>query len=668
MAAFKTDLIMEPFGYTDDTHRLNAGALDVALEFAEQRSGRARERYDLDGTLDGTARMPGSGPRTIAGLLEAKLNLEQADLAALPFDFSVAALPTGFLTGEMKVRGQLESRFAPAEPAATETERAAQRNATPLVLSGDLRLQANAGRTGPIDLDARFAPKEGGSIGAKGSVTRDGVLDVTTQMEALDLKLLSPFLPDDGPRVAGVLSGPGRVLGPASSPTRLELEAAITGGAFSLDEYQVTGPFEAKLAIKNPLSPQRTGKADLELTNARVIYEGRFEKKAGVPAQLDTEFGPSASGETRFESRLKLKNLDRIQIQGSLGETTQMSLTATSLDLGQAAEFVPLLAQYRASGRATLSDFSIVQKPAVPLRFQGKFLLADVALTMPDAGRVGLVGAVVGDGNRLRTEGLKVVAGDVTIQLEGHLEDPFGAGRFAFSGRTVGTPDVNSLLSTFTSKRDTVFGPLRLEGDVSGALSRSGSLAETLIGTLHFSVGEGVGGKLRGVSLLKAVLDQVPLLGSAVWSKPFRGGRSVDDFFSDQFKIIQGDLAIQRGLVEAKILRLAYEGYEANLSGGMLLRDLTLDMTGELLLQSDLLAVLVGALGGDGTDRAPIRIPLARVSNTLADPKVSMTPRTLAAIPKVLIQATGLDRLKDGLEEGLGKILNPKLPRIGGNP
>ena len=80
-------------------------------------------------------------------------------------------------------------------------------------------------------------------------------------------------------------------------------------------------------------------------------------------------------------------------------------------------------------------------------------------------------------------------------------------------------------------------------------------------------------------------------------------------------------------------------------------------MTGELLLKSDLLHVLEGSVGADSARRKPIRIPLARVTQTLSDPKVEMTAETLAALPRLLFQATGLDGLATGLGEAIGRAL-----------
>ena len=88
------------------------------------------------------------------------------------------------------------------------------------------------------------------------------------------------------------------------------------------------------------------------------------------------------------------------------------------------------------------------------------------------------------------------------------------------------------------------------------------------------------------------------------------------------------------------------------------MRDLTVDMTGEILLKGDLVSVLGGLAGAHLADRKPIRIELARVTTTLNDPKVVMTKSTLAAVPKLLFQATGLDTITLGIGKGVGKALD----------
>ena len=43
------------------------------------------------------------------------------------------------------------------------------------------------------------------------------------------------------------------------------------------------------------------------------------------------------------------------------------------------------------------------------------------------------------------------------------------------------------------------------------------------------------------------------------------------------------------------------------------------------------------------------------MTHTLSDPKVEMTAETLAVLPRLLFQATGLDTLAIGLGEAIGR-------------
>ena len=60
-------------------------------------------------------------------------------------------------------------------------------------------------------------------------------------------------------------------------------------------------------------------------------------------------------------------------------------------------------------------------------------------------------------------------------------------------------------------------------------------------------------------------------------------------------------------------------------------------------------------------DREPIRIQLARVTNTLDDPKIVMTKENLAAIPKLLFQGTGLDTITFGIGKTVGDAIGRAL-------
>jgi hypothetical protein len=248
--------------------------------------------------------------------------------------------------------------------------------------------------------------------------------------------------------------------------------------------------------------------------------------------------------------------------------------------------------------------------------------------------------------------------GGMTIGINGNVEDPLNEARFELAVKSIGDAEANDFFSALTSNRDTVFGNLELAGEVEGVASSEADLYSSIEGEFKFSIGKEKGGRLRGVSILRTILDQMPLLGGAArLTRPIRGGRSVDDYFTEHFEIIEGDFEIGQGRVDAKTLRLAYEGYEVRLSGPVRLRDLTIDMTGEILLKEDLVSVLGGHADADRADREPIRIPLARVTNTLADPKIVLTKEALAALPKLIFQGTGLETLAVDVGRALGRFL-----------
>ena len=64
---------------------------------------------------------------------------------------------------------------------------------------------------------------------------------------------------------------------------------------------------------------------------------------------------------------------------------------------------------------------------------------------------------------------------------------------------------------------------------------------------------------------------------------------------------------------------------------------------------------------GPQVGNALLRIELARVTNTLNDPKVEMTSETIAAIPKLLFQASGLDTITLGIGKTVGDAISRAL-------
>jgi len=239
------------------------------------------------------------------------------------------------------------------------------------------------------------------------------------------------------------------------------------------------------------------------------------------------------------------------------------------------------------------------------------------------------------------------------------VQDPVRSRRFEFEIQSLGKSDANDFFASIPAAKDMIHGDLQIAGRLSGTFGGESDFYASLAGDLQMSVGKNGGGRLRGVSFLKTVLDQFPVFGGAArLSQPFRSGKSIEDYFSEKFEVIEGDFEIGEKKVNARTLRLVYEGYEAHLTGPILLPGLELDMTGELYLKADLLSVLGGVFGAKIGDREPVQIPLAHVTNTLSEPKIEMTAKTLVAVPQLLFKASGLETLTLGVGRSIERSLN----------
>jgi hypothetical protein len=633
-------------------------------------------------------RIQTAGTMSLAGPYD--LDIEVENLRIAEFEPYVSNSPdtnvSGMMTGHVALKGeapvpseidmdlrvdQLVVQGSGIDLAGELTLRASQTLDDPAAFSAILDLETGGQAEitgsvvlegeGPIRLEAGIEFSNGGRLDVEGTSTREGVLDIRAQMASLDLAIMRPLLPDPKMELSGLASGQARVVGEAASPEFASLDIALESGLLRVPDYLVEGPFHASFEIKHPLSDRPRGQIELDLTAARLEYQDQFRKPAGMRAEMTIKFAPEESGEIVFESRIKLRDINEILLQGAIGESTSVSLTTSNIELEGWSDLLPTLESYQLDGIVRFEGISAKWGGDSPSRFGGRIGFEKVVLNVPNAGQLRIQGTIVGDGTRIRAKGLRVLIGGMTIGINGNVHDPLNEARFELDVRSIGPAEVNDLLSNLTTTRDTVFGNLKFVGDVKGLASSEAAFYSSLEGDLEFSIGKEEGGRLRGVSILRTVLDQVPLLGGAArLTQPFRGGRSVDGYFTEDFEIIEGDFEIGQGNVNAKLLRLAYEGYEVELSGPIRLRDLTIDMTGEVLLKEDLVSVLAGSDAKDSAkqpDREPIRIPLAHVTNTLTEPKIEMTSETLAALPKLVFQGTGLDTLAVDVGRALGRFL-----------
>ena len=611
-------------------------------------------------------RLDVNGTGTVAGAARGALRFDAFDVSLvaplLPQDTQVS----GKLTGELELESTAERELVRL---ASHLRIGGARIVREAVdVAGDLTLATSIAGNGPIELDAKAALADGGRVELVGTSTRKGVLDLKAVLSNFDLAALTPFVAAPDLSFAGRATGHGKLAGPYAALDSLALDLEIADSALRMGDTRIDGPLAVELVVENPFAQVRRGTVDLDLTFSSVAVGESFAKPTGVRTELATKFTGDASGDLAFESRGKLNNINELQLLGAVGRKASIAITSSSFDLKGWAGLVPSLAAYEPVGVVEFEGLSLERSEGARDRFGGRVALRNVDLLLPGAGRVRLRGNLVGHGERLESSALSATLHGLTLGIEGRVEDPLADARFEFAAHSIGEAEANDLISGLTSARDTVFGTLRFDSKLAGMAGGEARLYDTLAGTVRFTIGESGGGRLRGVSLLRTTLGQIPLLGGATrLAAKLRANPTEPDYLGEGFDLVEGDLAIAAGEIDARTLRMRYRGYEARLNGRMQLEGLGLDMRGELLLDAPLVAMLAGRPASELAGRPPVRIPLARVTNTLSDPKVSLTVETLAAVPKLLFLTTGIDQMiGQTVGETVGGIVGKIGETIGG--
>lgn len=525
-------------------------------------------------------------------------------------------------------------------------------------LAAGIQLGLVSDGQGPVRIDAKLQLSDGGRFAFEGTSTLDGSFDLQAKIESLDLSHAKKFLADPALDVAGLASGAAELSGHSFSVDSVAFDVHVESGLFRVPDVLVKGPFAAAVKIQAPLSARPSGRIEVDLTAATVDYHGQFTKRAGMRAEMTTTFSTGPFGERQFESRIKFRDVNEILLKGDLGEVRSIALTTPEINLSGWSELFPALDGYALDGKLSFEAVEFIWSARSPSRFRGRIALLNPTLEIPDVGQLGLTGALLGVGPRLRTQALRLTLAGVTFGIEGTLDQPLDSGRFDLAIESVGESEANDLFSALSSTSDVIFGDLQVRGQLRGTLRGYVDFLSSLEGAVHVAVGENGGGRLRGVSILQSMLGEVPFFGAlAEWERPRGQGAPIDDYFSEDFKLMTGDFGVAEGTIYAKPLRLVYEGYEAYLTGPIEMSTLEIAMTGEVLLKENLVSALGDFLGMKIVNGESVRIPLAEVSNTLDDPKISITAKTIVAIPRLLFRATGLDVLGLGLRKALGGVL-----------
>jgi len=596
-----------------------------------------------------------TGQATLAGEVEARVSLE-----ALRVDRLAPYVPNlSQLGGDLS--GRIDLRAGGGAPLGLKAD---LQIPDAVVASGDLRIAGGLALTartegeGPVSFTADLKLASGGRLEAKGSTTRDGVLDVRLALSDVDLALARPLVGTEV-ELAGAASGQVALHGPASRLAGVNLDLSITDARVRRGELGVDGPLSFTVDL-SALQPTAKGRLSLEASAARIAWSDVFVKAAGVPARLSGVFGRSAKGELGLD----LDSLFLASLQGSAklrsGARTTLSVTAATFDVAPVAALVPALSDLKLHGQLALESFGATLEP---LALSGAIVLAGLSLAPPpERGLVVLHGRAEGRGDGIRLVDATCTVGEGNLVLAGGITDLLGQQRFDLQFESRDVLRTNPLMSNLTSVKDTVYGPLVVKGRLAGRSGGVGreELLQSLEGGLEFDIGEGAshgaeGGRIKDFSLLHLVVDQLGAMGGAVLIAGSAGrGKSLEKFYDDRFRVLQGVFEVRDGILATRKLRLVYPSYGAELQGNMRLVDLALDMKGRIELGQAVVSQLGGTQGG-----SPVVIPIASIRGTFEDPKLSLTAETVTALvrqlllePRVLEGATRqLDRVLPGVSD-----------------
>ncbi len=480
----------------------------------------------------------------------------------------------------------------------------------------------------PVELDFELELASGGKVSGSGDASLAGVVDLEVKFSEVALEPVRAYL-GSGSTLAGRLSGTIVAVGPAANLESLRVDAQLSDGRFALDDMEIVGSVKLVADLHGgPAAPR--GTFDIDATDAEVRYGGMFTKPPGDAATVQGKLVEGADGSTGIDDiHFKVRNFKgTASVQG--GARPRVTVDAPAFDLRGWEALVPALAGYSLSGPV---QFEALEMRSEPVEIRGRVVFEGITVVLPDSGPVRLQGALLGTGESIESEDLRLVAADQSISIDASLSDLGRSVRFR-ALTSANDADANLLATTFASKRDFVFGLLTMNGDFRGALAGARPPLETLAGNARVDIGAG---RLVGVSLLKLTFDRFEGLGSlAVLASRVLGGPDLTPFYGDEFLAVHGVFDVVAGLVKTDDLRITYPDYMVDLGGTLRIHDLGIDMQGVITL-GERLATTLGR--GDLSDEAN-RIRLARVTGTLDDPNVQVSPEVASAF----LGRSGLDQ------------------------
>lgn len=516
-----------------------------------------------------------------------------------------------------------------------------------------------------FSLSCRLA--SGGSLRAKGTSTTSGKVDLDANLEGIDLGAAKPYAGKSATALAGSVGGTIHAQGAPTGPDAIDADLKISAADIVVNSIAVQGPLSVHAQLAGePAS--FSGRFDVDASAAQLVYQGGFTKPVGTPATLSGQLVHDAQGALGVDDlHVKIKNLDA---QGTLrtGSRTRLELRAKPLALDGWESLVPSLGGAGLRGELAPGALAVTTGP---LDLAGAPGFHQVVVQFPGKPPLTIDGSLELAGDAVRTRSLVVhlagqpfsVAAELSaLATQPHYHLQLGANQV----------DSKALVNAFSQRKDVFEGPLTLKGDFSGPLGSEAPLVQTVRGTSRVDVGRG---RLRGVSLLQSTFNQLGGFGQlALAAGRAQGGKDLQRFYEDEFESIGGTFVVADGRATTNDLRMIYRNYIIDLRGGLGLADQSVDMTGKLTMDKELdAAVASGASPGANAASAEARvIPLAHVTGTLSEPKVSIRGEDAAAFAASYAFGRERGKLEKKIDEKLGQgagrdVLNALDSLLGGS-
>ena len=521
---------------------------------------------------------------------------------------------------------------------------------------------------GAIDFDLAGVLEGSSSVNVTGSASLEGSIAAEVSIQAVDAELLRSYAGAES-AISGKLDmGAKLVRASAEAPLEVDLSVSSVQIEAVVEELSVSGPLG--LAATLELEGETwSGPVRLDLNEAALDYAaGTLLKPAGIPGMLTGKLVHRAGSGTQGEYQLTLRNA---VASGAIeaGPRLRVELDVPPFELTGWGEMIPALAEMDPTG--TLG-FEGVVFHGDPSDLAGSLALADVLIQPEGVPALLVKGYLDALGNKLVPRDLSATAGTAKFVVEGEISDLFDEGTGRSLALHLVTPDPvesNDVFSLLEPMRDAVHGALVLDADILlplGVHWNERPASERLVGDVHFQIGgDEAGGRVRGVSLLQKAFDRFGALGhAALLALPARRGKSMDEYYSEDFHVAHATFRIENGAARTQDFEVVHAKYTTRLRGGLRLSDLALDMRGEVVIGEELDAALAGT--DSGRERI---IPLARVGGTALDPTVSLRSEDIAAFTSRYALGSNSKlgkKIDKALGAGASELLRSVLDAAGG--